>query len=99
MSLTAGVRTAPLLASGASVGFPAALASGDRPPMSGGAHAGSCLRWVVVHRGPASWMISYEGDAVYFTGRDVTRDFGDRYAEITAYQVSTSDRYPGFSIT
>lgn len=24
----------------------------------------------------------------------VTRDFGDRYAEITAYQVPTSDRYP-----
>ena len=25
---------------------------------------------------------------------DVTRDFDDRYAEITAYQVPMSDRYP-----
>ena len=25
---------------------------------------------------------------------NVTRDFGDRYAEITAYQIPTSDRYP-----
>ncbi len=25
---------------------------------------------------------------------DVTRDFGDRYAEVTAYRVPASDRYP-----
>ncbi|EMA06720.1 hypothetical protein SAMN05443574_105148 [Haloarcula vallismortis] len=25
---------------------------------------------------------------------EVTKDFGDRYAEITAYQVPKSDRYP-----
>ncbi|CCQ34014.1 hypothetical protein HLRTI_001980 [Halorhabdus tiamatea SARL4B] len=25
---------------------------------------------------------------------DVTKDFGDRYAEITAYEVPESERYP-----
>lgn len=34
------------------------------------------------------------GDGSAVAVLDVTRDFGDRYAEVTAWRVPASDRYP-----